>query len=53
MGKNLAYFSELCYTNRKQKDLSFPRYLFSYINEKSQTADVPIENRVRCREAGF
>ena len=25
-------------------------YLFSYINEKSQTADVPIENRMRCRE---
>lgn len=28
-------------------------YLFSYINEKSQTADVPIENRMRCREADF
>ena len=50
-GKNvLAKASGLCYTNGKQK---FQGYLFSYINEKSQTADVPIENRMRCREADF
>ena len=52
-GKNvLAKTSGLCYT-KQAEDLLFQGYLFSYINEKSQTADVPIENRMRCREADF